>query len=109
MTAGTPPLVPVAARKLLMPFPRALDDFIERLELRLPAELAPNFLRRCNQTGRIARSPRLFHHRDFFSRDLARRVDHFANARTSTCAEIVKFIFFRAEREHVRLRQVENV
>lgn len=33
-----PPLIFVAVWKLLVPFPRALDDRVERLELRLPAK-----------------------------------------------------------------------
>jgi hypothetical protein len=37
-------LVFVAVWKLLMPFPGAFDDDIERLELRLPTKLGFNFV-----------------------------------------------------------------
>ena len=59
-------LIFVAARKLLMPFPSALNDGVERLELWFPAKLLFDFVGRSDEPRRIAGSTWFFDRRRFF-------------------------------------------
>src|SRR5689334_16397203 len=78
----------VAAREFLVPFPRALDDGGERLELRRPAELSPNFFGGSDQSRWITGSPRFFGNGNFFACHDADGVDHLAHAGTTTRPKI---------------------
>src|SRR6187401_1577856 len=84
------PLIRIPVREFLVPLPRAIHDGIERLKLRIPAQFFPYFLRRSNQSRRIAGPSRFFNYRNFAPGDFTTSLDYFANARSATGAEIVK-------------------
>src|SRR5437016_3836217 len=69
----------VAARKVLVPFPCAFDDCLKRFELRPPAQLALDFLRRGDESRRIAGPPRFFKAENPAPADLAATLDYLAH------------------------------
>src|SRR5258707_14180694 len=79
----------VAARKLLMPFPSAVDNRVEGLELRLPAKFFLDSLRGSDEPGRVARSAWFFNRLDLSSSGFAARFDHFSNSRTTARAAVL--------------------
>ena len=101
--------IAVAAWKFLMPSPGALDDRLQRLKGRLPAELAFNFFGRGKEPGRVAGASRLFDAVDLSSGDFTAGRNHFANAGATTRAEIIEFTSGRAQRQNVRQRKIDNV
>src|SRR6266487_4451247 len=92
-----------------MPFPSAVDNRVERLELRLPTKFFLDSLRGSDEPGRVAWSTWFFNRLDFSSGDFAARFDHFSYARTPTRAEIVAAARGFAESQNMRIREIEDV
>src|SRR5262245_24761853 len=92
-----------------MPFPSALDYRVERLELRLPTKFLLNFRRGGDKPGRVAWPAWFFDGVDFSSTDFTTRFDHFSNTRTPARPQIVTAAGVAAERQDVRLSEVEDV
>src|SRR5207302_7073636 len=92
-----------------MPFPSALDDGVERLELRSPAKLLFNFFRGSDKARRIARSAWLFNCVDLSPGDLAAGRDHLPNTGAASCAEVVESARSCAKRQNVRTRKIDNM
>ena len=92
-----------------MPAPGALDNRAQVLESWFPAELAFDLFRGRDQSRRVARTPRFFNDRDFPPTHLATDVDDFTDARAAAGSEIVVRALFRAERENMRAREIEDV
>jgi len=92
-----------------MPFPSALDNRVEGLELRLPAKFFLDSLRGSDEPGRVAWSAWFFNRLDFSSSDFAARFDHFSYARTATRAEVVTAAGGFAESQNMRVGEIEDV
>src|SRR3954470_3029566 len=92
-----------------MPFPCAFDDDIQRLELRFPIKLGFNFLRRSDESWRIARSARLFNRFDLSSRDFATGVNDLSDTGAASSAEVIESAGGGSESQDVRVREVDNV
>src|SRR5215831_17367806 len=92
-----------------MPFPGALDGRVKRLELRLPAKLLLDSRRGCNKPRGVTWSAWLFDRLDFSPSDFATRFDHFSNARTATCAEVVTAAAAFTESQNMRVGEIEDV
>ena len=99
----------IPAREFLVPFPRALDDGIQRLKFWPPAELAFDFFRGRDQTRRVAWSPRFFHHWNWMSGNAAATLNHLAHTRTTTSAKVVKRARRRRQCKNVRISQIADV
>ena len=97
-------LIFVAVWKFLMPFPRALDDCFQRLELRSPTEFRFDLFRRCDKPGWIARSALLFDCGDLSSGDFSASLDDLADAGAAPSTKVVKCAARRAKRQYVRPR-----
>src|SRR4051812_2375422 len=63
-----------------VPAPGALNDFLDRLEFRLPAELLFDFSRGCDEARRIAGTARLFEDCNRLASDFFAGGDDFADA-----------------------------
>src|SRR5258708_4545550 len=61
-------LIPVAIWVAHVPCPRALNDPVDGLEFRLPAQLALHLVRAGDQSCRVTRPARFFHHRNLPAR-----------------------------------------
>src|SRR5215470_9888824 len=83
-------LIFVATWKFLVPFPGALDDCLQRLELRSPTEFSLDLCRRSDEPGRIAGSPWLFNCGDLSTRDFDAGCDYLADTRATSSTKIVK-------------------
>ena len=92
-----------------MPFPRALENCLQRLELRSPTEFFFDLFRRCDKPGRIARPPRLFDCGDLSSADFNASLDYFANAGAASRTEVVKSTARCAKRQDVCSRKVNDM
>src|SRR5262245_11297291 len=92
-----------------MPFPGALDNCVEGLELWFPAKFLLDSLRGRNEPRWVTRSPWFFDRLDFSSSDFAARLDYFSNARTAACAEVVTTAHGFAESQNMRLSQIDDV
>ena len=92
-----------------MPFPSALDNRIERLELRFPTKFLLDSLRGSYEPGRVAWSPWFFDGLDFSSGDFAARFDYFSNAGTATRTEVVTAAGGFAQSQNMRLGEIEDV
>ena len=95
--------------KLLVPFPGALDNAIERLKLRLPAKLALDFLRGSDQPRRVAEPAWLFDGVDLSPGDFPASSNHFMYAGTASSPKIVKFALGRGQGQNVGPRKIDNV
>src|SRR4029077_8346955 len=98
-----------AVGKFLVPFPRALDNCLQRLELRSPTEFFFDLFRRCYKPGWIARPARLFDCGDLSSGDFSANLDYFANGGAAAGAEVVKCAGRRAKRQDVCSRKVNDM
>src|SRR5436305_1317004 len=92
-----------------MPFPGALDDGVERLELWFPSKLALDFVRGSNEARRVPWTAWLFFDFDLASGDFAAGGDYFTNTRSAAGAEVVKSARVCAERQNMCARKIENV
>src|SRR5256885_8488230 len=92
-----------------MPFPRALDNGVKRLELWSPAKLVLNFFRGRDKARRIAGSARLFNRVDLSPGDLAAGRDHLPNTGAASCTEVVESAGSCAKRQNVRTRKIDNM
>src|SRR5438309_9642368 len=92
-----------------MPLPSALDDGIERLELRSPTELLFQFFGRSDKPWRITRSAWLFHRLDFLPGDFAAGRDYLSNTAAASSAEIVESAGGCAESQNVCKRKIHNM
>src|SRR5215469_8108339 len=92
-----------------MPSPGALDDGVQRLELRSPTKLGLDFFRRGDESWRVPRSTRFFDGVDLSTSDFTACIDHLADARTPTRTKIVKSAFRRLQSENVRPRKIDNM
>ena len=92
-----------------MPFPGALDNCVEGLELRFPTKFPLDSLRGSDEPGRVAWSARFFDRVNFSSSDFAAGFDYFSNARTATRAEVVTTGGGFAESQNMRLGEIEDV
>ena len=92
-----------------MPFPSALDYRVERLELRLPAKFLLDSRRGSDEPGRVAWPAWFFDCVDFSSSDFTTGFDHFSNARTAACAEVVTAAGGFAKSQNMRIGEIEDV
>src|SRR6478735_5604157 len=92
-----------------MPFPGALDNGVEGLELRLPPKFFLDPFRGSDEPGRVAWSAWFFNRLDFSCSDFAARFDHFSYARTAARAEIVTAAGGLAESQNMRIGEIEDV
>src|SRR5262249_35857618 len=102
-------LIFIAVWKLLVPFPRALDDRVERLEFRLPAKLFFDFFRRSDEHVWVAWSPWFSDRLDFSPGDFAAGLAPFSTAATAASTEIVASAARCAESQNVRLGKIKDV
>src|SRR5438046_7232271 len=79
--------------KLLVPFPSALDNAIERLKLRLPAKLTLDFLRGSDQPRRVAGPAGLFDGVDLSPRDFPASCNHFVYAGAAPGTKVIEYAF----------------
>src|SRR4029077_16770628 len=91
------------------PFPGALDNCVEGLELRLPPKFLLDPFRVSNEPGRVARSAWFFNRLDFSSSDFAARFEHFSSARTAARAEVVTAADGFAESQNMSVGEIEDV
>src|SRR5262249_3726545 len=99
----------IPAREFVVPFPCAFDDGIQRLKFWLPAKLAFDFFGRRDQARGVSWSSRFFLHWNSSAGNPAASFDHFAHARTTTCAEVIKCARWRRQCENMRIRQIADV
>src|SRR5215216_6345566 len=95
-----------------MPAPCAGDDLAQVIVFRLPAKFAFYFFGGCNETCRIAGTPRQFVDWDGMSCDLAGSLDHFTDRVAVPAAQVVdqRIAFAKSiQREQVRGDQVRNM
>ena len=92
-----------------MPLPGAFDDRFNRLKARRPSQFRVDFFRRGNQPCGIPRAAWLFDDADGPARDFLARRDDLPHACSAARAEVVFGGLRAPEREHVRLREVEDV
>src|SRR5690349_5048870 len=71
---------------LPLPFPGRCDNDAQVLELRLPAELLRDPVRRSDQHRRVASATRLDLFRNVEARDLTHRIDNLADRVTAAAA-----------------------
>src|SRR5262249_22529066 len=84
-----PALIFVTPRKFLVPFPSALNDCVERLELRLPAKLLFDLVGGGDEPRRVAGPAWFFDRLDFSARDFAAGFNYLSNAGAAAGTEIV--------------------
>ncbi len=78
-----------------MPIPRAGNDVLQIVMLRLPSQLAADLFRGCDEPRRITSAPRRLDNGDRVTGYFARSLDHFAHRIAASASNVVnKFIFF---------------
>ena len=92
-----------------MPAPSRLDDLVKRSKLRFPAQFIDGLLCAGDQSWGIARTARFLDGGNRLAADALAGLDDLPHGVALAVAEIVISVFARLHREHVRLREVDDV
>ena len=94
---------------LLVPRPGGGNDVFELGKFRFPTEFADGFFGGGDQVRRVAGAARFFDRRNFFAGDFLAHLDDLPHGIAVAVAEVVKTGFAGLQRQHVRLREVDDV
>src|SRR4051812_26855171 len=102
-------LIRVTVRMPLVPRPRGADDLLKFWKLRSPIQVFECAVGRSHEARRITGAARLFDKGNFLFGNFLAHVDHLPHGITGAVAEVVETLLARFEREHVRLRKIDDM